>query len=114
MIVALVVAVLVIGLIAELPWWGLITSWMVIGIIAIWVLTLFDVWRRTDMSTMAAVLWTVFIFIFPILTTIVYVFTPVGRPNPISWRRADRLISPGGGLVPALTVGSHCCRARDR
>ncbi len=78
MIVALVVAVLVIGLLAELPWWGLITSWMVIGIIAIWVLTLFDVWRRTDMSTMAAVLWTVFIFIFPILTTIVYVFT---RPS---------------------------------
>jgi hypothetical protein len=78
MIVALVVGVLVIGIVASLPWWGFFTSFMVIGIIAVWVLTLFDVWRRADMSPVAAVIWTVFIVILPVLTTIIYVVT---RPS---------------------------------
>jgi hypothetical protein len=78
MIVALIVAVLVIGILAELPWWGLITSWMFIGIIAIWILTIADVWRRADMSPIAGIIWTIFIIIFPILTTIIYVFTRPG------------------------------------
>jgi hypothetical protein len=78
MIVVLVVGVVVIGIVASLPWWGFFTSFMVIGIIAVWVLTLFDVWRRTDLSPVAAVIWTIFIFVLPLLTTMVYVFT---RPS---------------------------------
>ena len=75
---ALVVAVLVIGLLAALPWWGLISSWLVIGIIAIWVLTFADIWRRADMSPVSIGIWTVLIIVFPIMGTIIYVFT---RPS---------------------------------
>lgn len=78
MIVALVVAMVVISILSLVPWWGIIGGWMIIGLIAIWVLTIFDVWRRADMSPAAAVIWTIFIIIFPIITTIVYVFTRPG------------------------------------
>jgi hypothetical protein len=78
MILAMVIAVPIIALIAELPWWGLIGSWMFIGVLAIWILTFFDIWRRADLSAVAAIVWSLVVFIFPLIGTIVYVFTRPG------------------------------------
>jgi hypothetical protein len=72
---AAMVTFIVIGILAALPWWGFITGMMVIGAIAIWILTIWDIWRRSDLSPVTAIIWTGAVIIFPLLGTIVYFFT---------------------------------------
>lgn len=78
MIVAMVVAVLVIGLLSILPWWGMIGAWLWIGIIAVWVLTFADIWRRADMSPVSIGIWTLLVLVFPFGGTFIYILT---RPS---------------------------------
>jgi hypothetical protein len=73
--VACVVAFLAVGLIASLPWWGILSGLFVIGCVVLWIGTIFDIWRRSDLSTVAAVIWTAAVLIFPLLGVMVYFFT---------------------------------------
>jgi hypothetical protein len=77
-LVAAVAAFLVVGIIVALPWWGMISGFLAIGIIAVWILSIVDIWRRADLSTATAIIWTGAILIFPLLATMVYFFT---RPS---------------------------------
>jgi len=43
MVVALVAAVIVIVILAELPWFHLFTGWLIVGIFAVWALTFYDI-----------------------------------------------------------------------
>ena len=73
--VVMVVAFLAVGLLFSLPWWGLISGLFVIGVVVLWIASLVDIWRRSDLSTGAAVLWTAAILIFPVFGTMIYFFT---------------------------------------
>jgi hypothetical protein len=74
-LVVLFAIYLAIVLVAALPWWNLMVGWMVIGIFILWIATFFDLWRRADISPIAAVIWTIAVILFPVLGTIVYFFT---------------------------------------
>ena len=78
MVVALVAAVIVIVILAELPWFHLFTGWLIVGIFAVWALTFYDIWRRADMSPVSIGIWTVLIILFPFGGTIIYMIT---RPS---------------------------------
>jgi hypothetical protein len=72
---ASVVGFLALGLIFSLPWWGILSGLFAIGCVVLWIATLVDIWRRSDLSTGAAVIWTAAVLIFPLLGTMVYFFT---------------------------------------
>jgi hypothetical protein len=72
---ACVVGFLALGLIFSLPWWGILSGLFVIGCVILWVATLVDVWRRSDLSTGAAIIWTAAVLIFPLVGVMVYFFT---------------------------------------
>jgi Phospholipase_D-nuclease N-terminal len=72
---ACVFALLAVGLIASLPWWGILSGLFAIGCVVLWIGTIFDIWRRSDLSTAAAVIWTAAVLIFPLLGVMVYFFT---------------------------------------
>ena len=54
---------------------------IVVGLLAIVAGALFDIWRRSDLSTGSSLLWTVAIVVFPILGSLVYAFArpPAGQ-----------------------------------
>jgi len=64
-----------VGIIVSLPWWGILTGFLVIGFIVLWIASLVDIWRRADLSTAAAIIWSAAIIIFPLIGTMVYFFT---------------------------------------
>ena len=64
-----------VGIIVSLPWWGILTGFLVIGFIVLWIASLVDIWRRSDLSTAAAIIWSAAIIIFPLIGTMVYFFT---------------------------------------
>jgi Phospholipase_D-nuclease N-terminal len=72
---------LAVGIIVSLPWWGLFTGFLVIGFIVLWIASLVDIWRRSDLSTAAALIWSAAVIVFPVLGTMVYFFTrpPAGE-----------------------------------
>jgi hypothetical protein len=72
--VVCVVAFIAIGLIASLPWWGIMSGLIAIGVVVLWIGTIYDIWRRADLSTGAATLWTIAVILFPILAVIIYFF----------------------------------------
>jgi len=78
MVVALIAAVIVIVILAELPWFHLITGWMIIGLLAVWALAFYDIWRRADMSGVSIAIWSVAIILLPFLGTIAYA---IARPS---------------------------------
>jgi hypothetical protein len=69
------------GLFFDLFHVSLIGFLLVVGLIVIWVGALFDLWRRADISTGAAIIWTVVIVLFPLLGTLIYVFTRPADAN---------------------------------
>jgi hypothetical protein len=73
--VAAVVIFLAIGIIASLPWWGILGGLFAIGCVVLWIGTLFDIWRRSDLSTAAAIIWTFGVLVFPLLGIMIYFFT---------------------------------------
>ena len=73
--VVAVAVFLAIGIIAALPWWGILSGFLVIGFVVLWIASLVDIWRRSDLSTVAAIIWSVAIIIFPLVGTMVYFFT---------------------------------------
>ena len=74
-VVVFLVGFVIIGIIAALPWWGFMGGLIAIGIVALWIGTLFDVWRRADISTASALIWTAAVIIFPLAGSTVYFFT---------------------------------------
>ena len=74
-IVAVAAAFVITGIIVSLPWWGIFSGLFVIGIVAFWIFTVVDIWRRADLSMVGAVLWTAAAIIFPILGPMVYFFS---------------------------------------
>ena len=72
---ACVAGFLALGIIFALPWWGFLSGLFAIGCVVLWIATLVDVWRRSDLSTAAAVIWTVAVLVFPLFGTMVYFFT---------------------------------------
>jgi hypothetical protein len=64
-----------VGIIVSLPWWGILTGFLVIGFVVLWIASLVDIWRRADLSTAAAIIWSAAIIIFPLIGTMVYFFT---------------------------------------
>jgi hypothetical protein len=70
-----VLAFVALGIIFSLPWWGFLSGLFAIGCVVLWIATLVDIWRRSDLSTATAVIWTVGVLIFPLLGTMVYFFT---------------------------------------
>jgi hypothetical protein len=75
MFVAAVVAFLAVGIIASLPWWGILSGLFAIGCVVLWIASLIDIWRRSDLSTAAALIWTAAVLIFPLVGTMIYFFT---------------------------------------
>jgi ABC-type uncharacterized transport system permease subunit len=75
-VAAFVGAVVALGLLAALPW-SIVGVLVVVGLIVLWVATLADVFRRSDLSVLAVAIWTVAIIIFPFIGTLVYI---VARP----------------------------------
>jgi hypothetical protein len=65
---------LLFGLLVSLPWWGMMSGLIVIGIIVLWIFTFWDIFRRADMSVASIIIWVAAIVIFPILGTVVYFF----------------------------------------
>jgi hypothetical protein len=74
-VVVAVVAFFAIGLIASLPWWGIMSGLLTIGLVALWVATIVDVWRRADLSPLTAVIWTIVVLVLPLLGVLIYFFT---------------------------------------
>jgi hypothetical protein len=62
-------------------WW--IWSGVSIVVVIIWVVTLWDVFRRADLSAGAKVGWSIAIIVLPVLATIVYV---IARPSSVDYR----------------------------
>ncbi len=73
--VVAVAVFLAVGIIVSLPWWGILTGFLVIGFVVLWIASLVDIWRRADLSTAAAIIWSAAIIIFPLIGTMVYFFT---------------------------------------
>lgn len=48
---------------------------LVAGLVVIVAGSLFDIWRRADLSSGTAVIWTIAIIIFPVLGSLVYAFS---------------------------------------
>jgi hypothetical protein len=74
-VVVAVVAFLAVGLIAALPWWGMLSGFLAIGLVVLWVATIVDVWRRADLSPLTAVIWTIVVLVLPLLGVLIYFFT---------------------------------------
>jgi hypothetical protein len=72
-VAAFIGAVSALGLLLSLSW-SIVGLFMVGGLIVLWFATLVDVFRRSDLSVLAVVVWTVAIIIFPIIGTLVYFF----------------------------------------
>jgi Phospholipase_D-nuclease N-terminal len=70
-----VLGFLALGIIFSLPWWGILSGLFVIGCVVLWIASLVDIWRRADLSTASAIIWTVAVLIFPLLGTMIYFFT---------------------------------------
>ena len=58
----------------------------------VWVLTLFDIFRRADMSTWAKVAWAAAVIVFPFVGALVYFIVRPGQPSDPRY--------PDGGGAP--------------
>lgn len=78
-IVAVGIALLLsVALVWVIPWYGLLSGFFLIGVLAMWGAIFYDMFRRTDVSWLQIALWTVFLFVLPIISVLVYVFS---RPD---------------------------------
>ncbi len=75
-VAAFIGVVIALGLLVALPW-SIVGVCVVVGLIVLWIATLVDVFRRSDLSVLAMAIWTVAIIIFPVIGTVVYM---VARP----------------------------------
>lgn len=73
-VLAAVAATAVIGLVASLDWWAILSTCFVVGLVVLWVATLVDMLRRADMSPVSRVVWAVLVILFPIIGTFIYFF----------------------------------------
>ena len=71
-IVAIGIALLLtIALIYVIPWYGFLTGFVFIGVLAMWGAIFYDMFRRTDVSWWQMAFWTVFLFVLPIISVLV-------------------------------------------
>ncbi len=75
-VAAFIGVVIALGVLAALPF-SIVGVCVVGGLIVLWIATLVDVFRRSDLSVLAMAIWTVAIIIFPVIGTVVYM---VARP----------------------------------
>jgi hypothetical protein len=88
--VAIIGGFLLFALILGVSWWNIFWGMMLIGGVAAWVLALQDIWRRADLKTPRAIVWTAGVLIFPLLGTLVYYFA---RPPASDVRYRNETLS---------------------
>jgi hypothetical protein len=70
----LVASLIVVWVLAVIPWWGLLTWVIIIGLVILWFAILFDLLRRADLQAWQIALWVVLIVLLPVIGAIVYYF----------------------------------------
>ncbi len=73
-----VVVLLAVWLAALIPWWGLVSGLVVVGLIIIWGAAIYDLFRRADVPLGHIPLWLAFILLLPVIGTLAYYLT---RPS---------------------------------
>ncbi len=90
-IVVLGVVLLVsVALVWVIPWYGLVSGFFVIGLLAIWLAVVYDLVRRADMALWAKVIWAVIVALIPLFGVLAYYFS---RPSAADNRyHGDQLV----------------------
>lgn len=90
-VVAVGVALLVgVALVWVIPWYGLMSGFLIIGLIAIWLAVIYDLVRRADMAQWTKVIWAIFVVLIPIFGVLAYYLT---RPSAAKIRyHGDQLV----------------------
>ena len=77
------------ALIWTLPWWGLLSGFLLVGLIVVWCAVIYDLVQRADVPQWQKVVWAVAVILLPVFGTLAYYLT---RPPAEEVRyRGDRL-----------------------
>ena len=85
-----IVLLVSIALVWVLPWWGFVSGFFIIGLIAVWLAVVYDLVRRADMAQWTKVIWAIFVVLIPIFGVLAYYLT---RPSAAKIRyHGDQLV----------------------
>ena len=79
-----------VALVWVMPWYGLMSGFIIIGLIAIWLSVVYDLIRRADMPLWQKMLWAMVVVLIPVFGVIAYFLT---RPSPTQIRYHGDIIA---------------------
>ena len=85
-----VVLVVSVALVWVIPWYGLLSAFFVVGLVALWLAVVYDLVRRADMSLWAKVIWAIVVVMLPLFGLMAYYFS---RPSSAEIRyRGEQVV----------------------